>query len=114
MALWRGLRCSSSWRFTVSEGFPKLGRGSCGRGWRGDIGSGLCQLLGVGGDRGLDEVVGVTVLTGVHGIVSVSCVHASVVLGRLLGRVLCWCFCWVEGKALGGSFLIIREVFVFS
>ena len=65
-------------------------------------------MLGVGGDGGLGGVLmGVAVVTGVHGIIGVGCVHAGVILGFILGRVLCWCFCWGEGEALGGSFFII-------
>ena len=73
------------------------------------------QLLGVGGNGGMSGLLmSDTVVTGVHGVVGVGCAHASVILRFLLGRVLCWCVCWGEGEALGGSFLFIREVFVFS
>ena len=72
-------------------------------------------MLGVGGNEGMSGLLmNVIVVAGVHGVVGVGCVHASVILGFLLGRVLCWCFCWGEGETLGGSFLFIREVFVFS
>ena len=69
--------------------------------------------MGVGEDRRLGGIlVGVAVVTGVHGIIGVGRVHAGVILRVILGRVLCWRFCWRRGEALGGSFFI-REVIAF-